>query len=92
MRILSVGDAAVAARRRRVDLGWSQQDVAARIGASRRWVYQFEGGKLGAEFGLVLRLFAALGIELEIPRPGHIESAALDGAVDLDAHMAKFRR
>ena len=92
MRIASVGDAAGAARGRRVDLGWSQQDVADRVGVSRRWVYQFEGGKIRAEFGLVLRLFDTLGIRLEAHRPGYDESPAHDGAIDLDAHMARLGR
>jgi HTH-type transcriptional regulator/antitoxin HipB len=91
VRIASVGDAAAAARGRRIDLGWSQRDVADRVGVSRRWVYQFEGGKMRAELGLVLRLFDALGIRLDAERPGYDESPD-DAAIDLGAHLNRLGR
>ena len=49
---------------RRRALGLDQADLAAQIGVSRLWVNQVERGKPGASLGLVLRAFAALGVEL----------------------------
>jgi HTH-type transcriptional regulator / antitoxin HipB len=49
-------------RRRAQRLG--QAELAEKIGVSRLWVNQIEGGKPGASLGLVLRTLAALGVSL----------------------------
>jgi hypothetical protein len=58
--------------------------------APRRWVYDVETGKPTAEIGLVLRLLQALALTMEVRR---VDAAADDGgrAIDLDAHLARFR-
>src|SRR3546814_12313143 len=59
-------------RDRRRAAGLSQAELAARAEVSMRWLAGLEPGKPGAEIGLVLRTFAALGIELtaaDIPSP-----------------------
>jgi HTH-type transcriptional regulator/antitoxin HipB len=55
-----------AVRRRRRELGQSQATVARRAGVSRKWIYEFEAGKASAEFGLVVRVLAALELSLDV--------------------------
>lgn len=49
---------------RRRALRLDQADLARTVGVSRLWVSQIERGKPGASLALILRAFAALGIEL----------------------------
>jgi HTH-type transcriptional regulator/antitoxin HipB len=55
---------AVRDRRRRLKLG--QDELAARVGVSRKWIIDVEKGKPRAEIGLVLRTFDALGLRLSL--------------------------
>jgi y4mF family transcriptional regulator len=89
MRVRTARDIGALVRDRRALLGWSQQDLADRSGASKRWVVAVEAGKPGAEIGLVLRALAALGLELDArPRP-HERADELDALLnDLDANRA----
>ena len=43
----------------------TQADLAARVGVSRKWIIDLEGGKRTADLSLVLRTLNALGIELD---------------------------
>jgi HTH-type transcriptional regulator / antitoxin HipB len=51
-------------RRRRLNLG--QEELAARVGVSRKWIIDVEKGKPRAEIGLVLRTLDALGLRLAL--------------------------
>jgi HTH-type transcriptional regulator/antitoxin HipB len=53
-------------RDQRLELGLTQAAVAQRIGVSRSWVVQAERGNSGAEIGLVLKAFAALGLAFNV--------------------------
>jgi HTH-type transcriptional regulator/antitoxin HipB len=53
-------------RDQRLELGLSQAALATRIGVSRSWIIQIEGGNSGAEIGLVLKAFAALGLAFDV--------------------------
>lgn len=53
-------------RDQRLELGISQAVLATRIGVSRSWVIQVERGNSGAEIGLVLKAFAALGLAFDV--------------------------
>lgn len=66
MVILTADELGLLLRARRRELGWDQQTLAARIGASRLWVVEFEKGKPRAEVGLVLRALAALGLRIDV--------------------------
>ena len=89
MNLLSVLDARSLARARRLELHLTQDEIARRIGTSRQWVVGFENGDGGTDLGLVLRLFAALGLALEAgPRPATDNPAA--GGIDLDAHLRQL--
>ena len=64
--------------------------MAGRAGVSRQWVSEVEGGKrAGVEFGAVLDVAGALGLELVLrdrPAP-HSPTAADEGQDALDAHL-----
>ena len=60
---LDVGHA-IKDRRRR--LGWDQDELAQRVGASRKWIIEVEKGKPRAEIGLLLRTIEALGLRLTL--------------------------
>ena len=84
MTIRSVRDLAAAVRGRRKDLGMSQDELATRAGVSRKWVYEFEAGKPGAEFSFILRVVDALGLVLELEASPETRANRGD-TVDLDA-------
>lgn len=86
MRLRTARDVGAMIRDRRRAAGLSQAELAARAGVSKRWLAALEAGKPGAEMGLVLRTFAALGTDLtaDDARPTRADS------VDLDALLARF--
>lgn len=63
----------------RVRRGLSQAALAQAAGVSRRWLSDFEAGKSSIELGLVLKVIAALGLEM------HVTSSMDEDAVSLDA-------
>lgn len=75
-------------RQRRRALRLTQEQVADRVGASRRWVSSVEAGAPRSELGMVLRLVRALGLlcALDVATP---ERGPL-AAVDLDAVLASL--
>lgn len=92
MTINTIRDLAAAVRGRRLDLGMSQAELAARAHVSRKYVYEFEAGKPTAELGLILRVLDALDLVLDLRARGAAGSeAAGAGVVDLDALLADYR-
>jgi HTH-type transcriptional regulator/antitoxin HipB len=88
LRVRSIRDVASAVRGRRTELGISQAQLADRAGVSRKWIYEFEGGKPSAELGLLLRVLDALDLALELTRGAHPTAAE---TVDLDAIVDEHR-
>ena len=91
MASLTVHQIASAARGRRQSLGLSQEQLADRLGVSRRWVRDFEAGNGGAHLETVLRMLDMLGIDLAFA--GEQERAVADedaGILDaiIDEHRA----
>jgi HTH-type transcriptional regulator/antitoxin HipB len=70
-----------------MDLGISQAELAERAGVSRKWIYEFEGGKPRAELGLLLRVLDALDLTLELSRAADGTPSELDAL--LDEHRAR---
>jgi HTH-type transcriptional regulator / antitoxin HipB len=64
--IWTASDLGLVLRERRRQLGLTQQALADRVGVSRPWIVQVEGGKPGAELGLVLRTARELGLHLRL--------------------------
>lgn len=63
--------------------GWSQKDLANRIGVSRQWVSLVETGKTSVEFDLVLASLQALGYGVFVEsqeRPGRRETRPEHGS------------
>ena len=55
----------------------SQDDLARRLGVSRLWINEFEGGKPTARLDLVLRALAELDITLTAQTDGPIDGGDL---------------
>lgn len=66
MHVETSSDIGALIRERRSRLGWSQAELASRVGVSRLWIVQLEKGKSTAHIGLVLRALKALGIEMDM--------------------------
>ncbi len=89
MRVNSINDIAATIRGRRLSLGLSQEQAAARAGVSRQWVSEVELGKSTAELGLVLGLLDALELDIELAVRGSEGRGAV--SVDLDAVLDEHR-
>jgi HTH-type transcriptional regulator/antitoxin HipB len=64
-------------RDRRRSLGLDQEELAGRVGVSRKWIIDVEKGKPRAEIGLILRTFEGLGLRLSLDPASSITSADL---------------
>lgn len=64
------------ARSERVRGGFTQQELASRIGMSRRWVQDLEAGKLVPSLEAAFRVSAAFGYEF------HLEHAEASKLID----------
>ena len=73
-------DLGAAIRDRRRRRGWSQRELAEKVGASRQWVNEVEKGKTRTEVGLALRALDALDVTLRLDRDdrAHDEDDSLD--------------
>lgn len=89
-KINAIRDLAATVRGRRIDLGLSQAELAARARVSRPWINAFEAGKPTAEIGLALRLLDALDLRLDV-RPREDREPSPSGPVDLDALLSEHR-
>lgn len=84
----TVKDLGACVRERRKELGWSQSDLAAKVGVQRLWVIQFESGKATVQIGLVLRTLRVLDLELQIgSAPAEEPRSGNHRTVDLDAML-----
>jgi HTH-type transcriptional regulator/antitoxin HipB len=90
-QIDSLRDLATAVRARRLDLGLSQEELAARMGVSRQWIGAFEGGRPRAELGLVIRLLHALDLRFDLVERDSDRLSPEPGSVDLDALLEQYR-
>lgn len=69
MRVKTVDTLGELVRDQRKQRGWSQSQLAEKVGVSRLWVGQFENGKETVELGLVLKVLRALDLNLEAGLP-----------------------
>lgn len=83
-RVTTARELGALMRERRRERGWSQQELATRLGVSRQWIVEVEKGKPRAELGLVLRALTALDLTV------NVEARAAD-LVDLDALLERAR-
>jgi HTH-type transcriptional regulator / antitoxin HipB len=89
-------DIGCAIRDRRSKLGLDQQELARRVGVSRKWIVEVEKGKPRAEIGLVLRTFTALGLKLSFDDGSRVADKVMPDPVvpyiDIDQVLEKLRR
>jgi len=87
-------DIGQAIRDRRRRLGWDQDDLAKRVGVSRKWLIDAEQGKSRAPIGLLLRTFDALKLHLSVDtaRPSRKRSVKPIPTVDLDRVLDRHTR
>jgi HTH-type transcriptional regulator/antitoxin HipB len=76
MKVRTPIDIGAAIRDRRRGLKLGQDELAARVGVSRKWIIDIEKGKPRAEIGLVLRTLDALGLRLSLDDEGSSARAA----------------
>lgn len=65
-RARDLSSALVVARRRR---GWSQGEVADRIGVTRDYIGDLESGQLSLQVSRLMRLFGELGVDVVLTLP-----------------------
>ena len=98
MRMRTPLDLGLVIRDRRRKLGLSQAELARKVGVGRQWIVAIERGKSGAELGLVLRTFSALGLSITSetnnrpPRTADDVTAIDVTAIDIDAVVSNARR
>lgn len=101
MRVTTAQEIGLAIRRRRKELGLSQQALADRVAVGRQWIVEVEQGKPRAEIGLLLRTLDALALHVSIASektPRKIlgkqppPEAQQRRDIDLDAIIARARR
>jgi HTH-type transcriptional regulator/antitoxin HipB len=81
-----------AVKARRLELGWSQAELAKKLGTQRQWVLRLEAGSEGAELGLVLKAFAALGLNLTAGNEPRKTGSQVAPAANLDEVFARLKR
>lgn len=87
-RIANPRELGALARERRHELDLTQQEVATRVGVSRRWVATVEAGAPRSELRLVLRLLGVLGLELWVGDPAPAPGSSVN-RLDLDAVLQR---
>jgi HTH-type transcriptional regulator/antitoxin HipB len=89
-------DIGCAIRDRRSKLGLDQEELARRVGVSRKWIVEVEKGKQRAEIGLVLRTFTALGLKLSLDDGSRVTDRNMPEPVvpriDIDQVLENLRR
>jgi HTH-type transcriptional regulator/antitoxin HipB len=92
MQVKTTNDIGSLIHERRTQLGWSQEELATRVGVSRLWIVQLEKGKPTAQIGLVLRTLKELGITLDASVSNGTGSRRAEaGAIDLDRIIQSAR-
>jgi HTH-type transcriptional regulator/antitoxin HipB len=79
MIVRTARDLGAAVRDARLRKGWTQAELANRMGVSRQWVISLEQGKVSAELGTALRAVATLGMVADL-----VEAPIRDTGIDLD--------
>lgn len=66
MRVNTATELGHLVRDKRKQQNLTQAQLANKIGVSRKWLIDLEGGKATAEVSLVLRALRSLGIDIEV--------------------------
>ena len=68
MKIKSVKSFGALVRDQRKERGWSQSELAGKVGVSRLWIGHLEKGKESVEIGLVMKTLRTLDLALDLSR------------------------
>jgi y4mF family transcriptional regulator len=73
--------------------GMAQADLAAAVGASRKWVIEAEAGKPTAEIGRILRALSVLGTTLNVEENAgpRLAPGASEDTPNVDDVLAAYR-
>lgn len=66
-------------RRRRIELGQSQTDLAETLGSTRQWVSRLEQGKRDVSTARLFAVLEALNLHADIRRPERVRSLTVPG-------------
>lgn len=75
MNVQAPQDLGILIREERKKQGWTQAELADRVGVKPLWISAFERGKTTAQIGLVFRTIKALGLNIsvgKVERPGGV--------------------
>jgi HTH-type transcriptional regulator/antitoxin HipB len=87
MALHTAREIGAAVRARRTSKGWTQEDLAAKVGVSRDWVSDLERGASNPRLNLLLRCLAVLDLGL-----GLVPDASTGPeTTDLDAVLSRHR-
>jgi len=90
--VRAISDLANAIRGRRLDLRMSQEELAGRIGVSRKWVREMEAGNPGAQLRHVMAVLEVLGLSLSLSQVNTTADSVDAGAVDLDILLNDYQQ
>lgn len=71
-------------RHRRRQLGWTQQQLAERVGVARQWIVRLERGNERAELAPILRTIFQLDLNLQLE--------PIDPGDELEDYVKSFTR
>ncbi len=91
MNVSTPSHVGAAIRDRRKHLRMTQDELARRVGTTRRWVSTVEHGNAGAELGLVLKALDALGLAVSLDDGATERVADVPAPPDIDAVVNKAR-
>jgi transcriptional regulator with XRE-family HTH domain len=79
-----------AVKARRLELGWTQGQLADELRVQRQWVLRLEAGAEGAEIGKVLKALTALGLAIVVGNEPVTPRNKVAPAVDLNEVFARL--
>ena len=85
MKVPSPKELGIFVRERRREHGWTQLELASRVGVQPLWISQFERGKATAQIGLVMRTLKALNAALSVGDAVPSGGGGIATVVDLDS-------
>jgi HTH-type transcriptional regulator / antitoxin HipB len=92
MRIKTARELGTLVRQTRRERGLTQAQLAKEAGVSRQWLIEFEHGLDHAGLDHVLRVIAAVGLNLHAIDPRIPGAPVLRRPIDLDQVLASYRR
>ncbi|NLT69616.1 MAG: helix-turn-helix transcriptional regulator [Verrucomicrobiaceae bacterium] len=90
MKVSSPQDLGILIREERKKRGWTQAELADRVGVRPLWISEFERGKTMARIGLVFQTIKALGLSISVDKVEH--PSGVEKGLDLNALVQTMRK